>query len=148
MIIQVRGLPDRVVGGGYILCTKCPSIYIYGRGCAAAAIVDVVVVIIIIIIIIVIIIVIIIIIIIVIPPPRGGGGSLPLEAVPDARESHSEKYPIGFHGRPKYTLNRSHGPNFTFLMRMLYPKSLFMLIFYTLITKSIPKETLYYRYEL
>ena len=32
----------------------------------------------------------------------GGGGSLPLEAVPDARESPSEKHPKrGFHGRPK-----------------------------------------------
>ena len=42
--------------------------------------------------------------------PGGGGGSLPLEVVPDARESPSEKHPKrGFHGMPKDTLNRSHG---------------------------------------
>ena len=41
----------------------------------------------------------------------GGGGSLSLVAVPDPRESPSEKHPKrGFNGGPKHTLNRSHGP--------------------------------------
>ena len=45
------------------------------------------------------------------PPPGGGGGSLPLEVVPDARESPSKKHPKrGFNGIPKDTLNMSHGP--------------------------------------
>ena len=47
-------------------------------------------------------------------PGGGGGVTVTLEAVPDARESPSEKHPKrGFHGRPKNTLKRSHGPNFT-----------------------------------
>ena len=44
----------------------------------------------------------------------GGGGSLPLEAVPDVRESSPEKHPKqGLNGRPKVTLNRSHVPKST-----------------------------------
>ena len=45
------------------------------------------------------------------PGEGGGGGSLPLEVVPDARESPSKKHPKrGFNGIPKDTLNKSHGP--------------------------------------
>ena len=45
----------------------------------------------------------------------GGGGSLPLEVVPDARESPSKKHPKrGFNGIPKDTLTKPHGPISTF----------------------------------
>ena len=41
----------------------------------------------------------------------GGGWSLPLEVVPDARESPSKKHPKrGFNGIPRDTLNKSPGP--------------------------------------
>ena len=47
-------------------------------------------------------------------PGGGGGGSLPLEAVPFARESPSERRPKrGFKGLPKDNINRFHVPTST-----------------------------------
>ena len=43
---------------------------------------------------------------IMISAPGGGGGTLPLEVVPDARESPSKKHPKrGFNGIPRDILN-------------------------------------------
>ena len=50
----------------------------------------------------------------------GGGGGVTAKSaiggctVPDAQELSSEKHPTrGFNGRPKDTLNSSHGPTLT-----------------------------------
>ena len=53
--------------------------------------------------------------------PGGGGGSLPTEVVPDARESPSKKHPINedLMVIPKDTLNKSHGPISTSLIRTI-----------------------------